>query len=71
MAIVMLNEFLFTKIEEQDIGNIWFQEDGAACHTAQTIPVFFIAFTKKKKLFGEPYIRQSPATGFEPTDTGV
>ena len=21
----MLNEFLFTKIEEQDIGNIWFQ----------------------------------------------
>ena len=21
----MLNEFLFTKIEEEDIGNIWFQ----------------------------------------------
>ena len=31
----MLNEFLFTKIEEQDIGNIWFQQDGAACHTAE------------------------------------
>ena len=28
----MLNEFLFTKIEEQDIGNIWFQQDGATCH---------------------------------------
>ena len=23
----MLNEFLFTKIEEDDIGNIWFQQD--------------------------------------------
>ena len=25
----MLNEFLFTKIEEEDIGNIWFQQEGA------------------------------------------
>ena len=25
----MLNEFLFAKIEEEDIGNIWFQQDGA------------------------------------------
>ena len=25
----ILNEFLFTKIEEQDIDNIWFQQDGA------------------------------------------
>ena len=30
----MLNEFLFTKIEEEDIGNIWFQQDGAMFHTA-------------------------------------
>ena len=27
----MLNEFLFTKIEEEDIGNIWLQQDGATC----------------------------------------
>ena len=33
----MLNEFLFTKIEEQDIGNICFQQDGATCHTAEAI----------------------------------
>ena len=26
----MLNEFLFTKIKEEDIGNIWFQQDGEA-----------------------------------------
>ena len=25
----MLNEFLFTKIQEEDIGNIWYQQDGA------------------------------------------
>ena len=29
------NEFLFKKIEEEDIGNIWFQQDGAICHTAE------------------------------------
>ena len=31
----MLNEFLFTKIEEEDIINICFQQDGATCHTAE------------------------------------
>ena len=37
----MLNEFLFTKIEEEDIGNIWFQQDNAKCRTAAaTLNVF-------------------------------
>ena len=31
----MLNEFFFKKIEEGDIGNIWFQQDGATCHRAE------------------------------------
>ena len=31
----MLNEFLFTKIEEGDIANIWFKQDGVTCHTAE------------------------------------
>ena len=31
----MLNEFLFTKIEAEDIGNIWFQQNGSTCHTAE------------------------------------
>ena len=31
----MLNEFLFTKIDEEDIGNIWFQQVGDTCHTAE------------------------------------
>ena len=30
----MLNEFLFTKIKEEDIGNILFQQDGATCHVS-------------------------------------
>ena len=34
----MLNKFLFTKIEEENIGNIWFQQDGAMCHTAEATP---------------------------------
>ena len=45
MSKERLKEFLFTKIEEEDIGNIWFQQDGATCHTAEAIldilrPVF-------------------------------
>ena len=28
---------MFTKIEEEDIGNIWFQQDGATNHTAEAI----------------------------------
>ena len=31
----MLNEFLFIKIEKDDIGNIQFQENGATCHAAE------------------------------------
>ena len=31
----MLNEFLFTKMEEEDIGNNWFKQDDATCHTAE------------------------------------
>ena len=31
----MFNEFLFTKIEQEDTGNIWFQQVGATCHTAE------------------------------------
>ena len=33
----MWNEFLFIKIEEEDIGNIWFQQNGATFHTAEAI----------------------------------
>ena len=32
---VMLNKFLVIKIEQENIGNIWFQQDGAMCHTGE------------------------------------
>ena len=34
----MLNEFLFTKLEEEDIGNIWFQQGGSTLDVLR--PVF-------------------------------
>ena len=31
---VILNEFLFQKIEEDDMDDIWFRQGGATCHMA-------------------------------------
>ena len=31
----ILSDFSITKIEEEDIANIWFQQDGATCHIAE------------------------------------
>ena len=49
----MLKEFLFTKIVEEDAGNISFQQDGAACHTAEATldilrPVFEDRITSRR-----------------------
>ena len=41
----MLNKFLFTKIKEEHIGNIWFEQDSAACLTAEaTLDVLWPVF---------------------------
>ena len=55
----MLNEFLFTKIEEEDIGNIWFQEDSATCYTAEATldalrPVFEDCIISRRADVGWP-----------------
>ena len=42
----MLNDFLFTKIEEKDVDNIWFQKDNATCHTAAAHSMFGVLFLK-------------------------
>ena len=48
----MLNEFLFTRIEGEDIGNIWFQQNGAMCHTSEaTLDVL-------RPIFGDRIIRR-------------
>ena len=48
----MLNEFMFTIIEEKDIGNIWFQQDGATCHTAEATLEFL------RPVFGDRIINR-------------
>ena len=30
----MINNFLWTKLEAMDTEDLWFQQDGATCHTA-------------------------------------
>ena len=44
----MWNEFLFTKTEEEDIGNIWFQLDRATYRTAEaTLAVLRLVFENR------------------------
>ena len=43
----MINQFLFLKMNDIDADDIWFQQDGATCHTAnETINLL-------KEKFGE------------------
>ena len=56
----ILNEFLFIKIEEKDIGNIWFQQEGATCHTAEaTLDVL-------RPVFKDRIIRRRANVGWRP-----
>ena len=44
----MLNKFWFPKIEEDDMDDIWFQQDGATCHTANvTFDLFLTVFENR------------------------
>ena len=44
----MLNELLFSKIEEDNIDSIWFQQNGATCHTANvTIDLLHTVFENR------------------------
>ena len=57
----MLNKFEF-EIEEEDISNIWFQQDGATCHTAEAtrdvLDLFFMIALSAAELmsFGHYYL---------------
>ena len=49
----MLNEFLFTKMEEENTENTWLQQDGVTCHTAEDVlvvlrPVFENRFINRR-----------------------
>ena len=44
----MLNEFLFSKLQEDDIDDTWFQQDGVTCHTANiTIDLLHTVFENR------------------------
>ena len=30
----MINEFLWTELEDMDVDDVYFQQDGATCHTS-------------------------------------
>ena len=47
LILAMLNEFLFTKIEEEDIGNIWFQQDDTRGATQPKLHSMFCALFLK------------------------
>ena len=56
----MLNEFLFAKIKEEDIGNIWFQQDSAMYHTTEATldglgPIFkYRIISRRADVVGPP-----------------
>jgi len=44
----MLENFFFSRMEEEDIDDIWFQQDGATCHTANvTIDLLHSTFENR------------------------
>ena len=61
----MLNEFLLTEIEEEDIGNIWLQQDSATCHAAEATfdvlhPVFEDRIISRR---AESFLKHFPKKG--------
>ena len=64
-----MNEFLFTKIEEEDIGTIWFQLDGATCHTAEaTLDVLRPVFEDRIISRGADVVWPPRSCDFTPLD---
>ena len=56
----MLNEFLCPKIEEDDIDDIWFQQDGATCHTANVTINFLRTVFENRIISRNPDIDWPP-----------
>ena len=56
----MINQFLFPEIDDTDVDDIWFQQDGATCHTAnETINLL-------KEKFGESIISRNGPVNWPP-----
>ena len=50
----MLNEFLFPKIEEDDMDDIWFQQDRATCHT-DNVTIDFLCTVFENRIISQNY----------------
>ena len=50
--MAMLNEFLFTEIEEENIDNLWFQQGGGTCHTFDVLRSVYEAYIVELMSFG-------------------
>ena len=56
----MINQFLFLKIDDIEADDIWFQQDGATCHTAnETINLL-------QEKFGESIISRNGPVNWPP-----
>ena len=65
----MLNEFVSTKIEEEDIGNIWFQQNDATCHTTEaTLDVLRSVFEGRINSRGADIVWPPPSCNLMPLD---
>ena len=47
----ILKEFLFTRIEEEDIGNIWYQQDGNFYLLSEILPETYCEEIAEEILF--------------------
>ena len=61
----MIRDFLFENMEDIDLDEIWFQQDGATCHTANAT----IELLKTK--FGEKIISRNGPVNWPPRSCDV
>ena len=57
---VMIDDFFLPKMEELDMPDMWFQQDGATCHMARA------TMTKLRAAFGEQFISRSGPVNWPP-----
>lgn len=57
---VMIDDFFMPKMEELDMPDMWFQQDGATCHTARE------SMAKLRAAFGEQFISRFGPVNWPP-----
>ena len=60
----MMSNFFFPKMQELDLHDLWFQQDGATCHTAH------VSMDLLRGEFGEHFISRSVPVNWPPRSCG-